>query len=50
MDDSPFLPDEDSTPSAPTAWGFRITLAAAVVYLLFRFGQGLVWLWNAVSG
>ena len=50
MTDSPFLPEEDSQPDEPTPWGFRITLGAAVVYLLYRFGQGIVWLWEAVVG
>jgi len=47
---SPFLPDEDATPDEPTPWGFRITLVAAAVYLLYRLGQGVVWLWEALTG
>lgn len=50
MSESPFLPDEDATPDEPTPWGFRITLVAAAVYLLYRLGQGFVWLWEALTG
>jgi len=48
--ESPFLPDEDSAPDEPTPWGFRITLIAAAVYILYRFLQGIAWLWQTVSG
>jgi hypothetical protein len=47
---TPFLPDEDSQPDEPTPWGFRITLVLVGVYLAYRLGQGVVWLWNAVVG
>ena len=50
MSESPFLPDEDATPDEPTPWGFRITLVAAAAYLLYRLGQGVVWLWEALTG
>ena len=50
MTDSPFLPEEDARPDEPTPWGFRITLLAAAAYLLYRFGQGIVWLWEAIVG
>lgn len=50
MADSPFLPDEDSAPDEPTPWGFRITLIAAAAYILYRFLQGIAWLWETVSG
>ena len=50
MAESPFLPDEDSAPDEPTPWGFRITLIAAAVYILYRFLQGIAWLWQTVSG
>lgn len=39
----PHLPEQDSPPREPPAWGFRITLAAAAIYLLFRFGQVVWW-------
>ncbi len=48
--ESPFLPDEDTAPDEPTPWGFRITLIAAAAYLLYRFAQGIAWLWQVVTG
>jgi len=48
MNDSPYLPDEDSQSDEPTPWGFRITVIAVVLYLLYRFAQGIVWLWGVV--
>jgi len=43
--DSPFLPDEDSEPEdLPTPWGFRFTLIAVLLYLLYRLGQGVFWM------
>lgn len=48
--DSPFLPEEDTAPDEPTPWGFRLTLIAAAAYLLYRLLQGIVWLWEAVTG
>lgn len=50
MADSPFLPDEDATGTEPTPWGFRITLIAGAAYLLYRFAQGIAWLWQAATG
>jgi hypothetical protein len=44
--ESPFLPEEDSQPPEPSPWGFRIFVALAAVYLLYRFGQGVGWLWQ----
>jgi hypothetical protein len=41
-----FLPEADSEPDEPTPWGFRITLAAAALYLLWRLFQGFAWLWD----
>lgn len=42
--DSPYLPEEESEPEElPTPWGFRITLTAVLLYLLYRLGQGVVW-------
>lgn len=42
--DSPFLPDEENEPQdLPTPWGFRFTLVAVGIYLLYRVGQGVVW-------
>jgi hypothetical protein len=40
----PFLPEDDSPPPEPSPWGFRITVAAAALYLLYRLGQGIGWL------
>ncbi len=49
-EDSPFLPEEESEPEdLPTPWGFRITLVAAAIYLLYRFGQGVVWVFERFS-
>ncbi len=45
----PFLPERDSAPAEPTPWGFRISLAAAALYLLWRLIQGAVWVWERVS-
>ena len=47
-DPGPYLPDEDSPPDKPTPWGFRITLVLVAIYLLYRLGQGAVWLWDAI--
>ncbi len=47
---SPYLPDADSEPEEPSPWGFRITLVALGVYLLYRFGQGVVWLVRWATG
>lgn len=47
---SPYLPEDDSPPELPSPWGFRITLAALAVYLLYRFGQGVVWLYRWLTG
>ena len=44
--ESPFLPEEDSQPPEPSPWGFRIFVTLAAVYLLYRFGQGVGWLWQ----
>lgn len=44
--ESPFLPDEDSPPDEPTPWGFRLTLFLVGLYLLYRLGQGVVWVWH----
>ena len=46
QESSPFLPNEDSPPSEPSPWGFRIFVFLAVIYLLYRFGQGIGWLWQ----
>jgi hypothetical protein len=43
---SPFLPEEDSRPPEPSPWGFRIFVVLAAIYLLYRFGQGIGWLWQ----
>lgn len=50
MSDSPFLPEEDSPPPEPSPWGFRIFAFLAALYLLYRLGQGLGWLWQRVTG
>lgn len=48
--ESPFLPEGDPEPEdVPVPWGFRITLIAAGVYLLYRFGQGIVWVFSQIS-
>lgn len=47
---SPYLPDADSQPKEPTPWGFRITLLAVAVYLLYRFGQGAWCLYEWLVG
>ena len=47
--DSPFLPDEDTEPEdVPAPWGFRITLVAAGIYLLWRLFQGIAWVFDRV--
>lgn len=43
-EDSPFLPEEDSTAPEPSPWGFRIALVLTAIYLLYRMGQGIAWL------
>lgn len=43
---SAYLPDADSEPDLPSPWGFRITLALVAIYLLYRLGQGIVWLYE----
>lgn len=39
----PFLPEEDSQPAERAPWGFRIVLALAALYLLWRLIQGIGW-------
>ena len=46
--DSPFLPEEDSPPPEPSPWGFRIFVVLTAVYLLYRLGQGVGWLWQRI--
>ena len=49
-EESPFLPEGDpELEDVPVPWGFRITLIAAVIYLLYRFGQGIVWVGSQIS-
>lgn len=43
---SPYLPDADSEPDLPSPWGFRLTILLVAVYLLYRLGQGIVWLYQ----
>jgi hypothetical protein len=50
MSDDPFLPEEDSPSPAPSPWSFRILVAAAGFYLLYRFGQGIGWLVERLGG
>lgn len=48
---SPFLPEEDATGAEERApWSFRLAVVAAAVYLLYRLGQGVVWLVEWVAG
>lgn len=48
-DESPFLPEEETEPEdLPTPWGFRITLIAAGLYLLWRLIQGVVWVFERI--
>ncbi|MGQ0849488.1 MAG: hypothetical protein ACT4OP_10275 [Actinomycetota bacterium] len=49
MKSDPFLPEEDSPAPEPSPWGFRITVAAVVIYLLYRLGQGIGWLIQRVG-
>ncbi len=42
---SPFLPEQEPVDER-TPWGFRITLALTALYLLYRLGQGVVWLFD----
>jgi hypothetical protein len=30
----------------PSPWGFRLTIFLVVLYLLYRLGQGVVWLYD----
>jgi hypothetical protein len=46
---SPFLPEEDSAPSEPSPWGFRIFVFLAAAYLLYRLGQGVGWVWQRIN-
>jgi hypothetical protein len=46
VSDSPFLPEEDSSPPEPSPWGFRIFVVLTAVYLLYRLGQGVGWVWQ----
>jgi hypothetical protein len=50
MSEDPFLPESDSEPDEATPWGFRITLVAAALYLLWRLVEGAIWLWDWISG
>ncbi len=45
---SPFLPEEADEPQERTPWGFRLTLAATALYLLYRLGQGVVWVFERI--
>ena len=48
--ESPFLPEADPEPEdVPVPWGFRFTLIAAAIYLLYRFGQGIVWVFDQMG-
>ncbi|GIU93013.1 MAG: hypothetical protein KatS3mg011_1919 [Acidimicrobiia bacterium] len=41
---SPYLPEEDSPVPEPSPWGFRLGVAVAALYLLWRLVQGVMWL------
>lgn len=43
---SPYLPDADSEPDVPSPWGFRLTVFLVILYLVYRLGQGVVWLYD----
>lgn len=45
-ENSPYLPDEDTPPELPSPWGFRIVLIMVALYLVYRFWQGLEWVWE----
>lgn len=45
MSDSPYLPDEDSTPADEgTPFSFKLVLVLTAVYLLYRLVEGIIWL------
>lgn len=44
MSDSPYLPNEDSTPSDEgTPFSFKLILVLTAVYLLWRLVEGIIW-------
>jgi hypothetical protein len=45
----PLLPEADSEPDEATPWGFRITLVAMGLYLLWRLLEGFLWVWERVT-
>ncbi len=49
MSDDPFLPAEDGSEKMPSPWGFRILVAAVVIYLGYRAVQGVVALVRWIS-
>lgn len=48
--DDPYLPEEDTPADEPAPWGFRIVLALAALYLLWRLIQAIGWVWGVISG
>ena len=36
--------EPDGTEPVPTPWSFKIMVVLLAIYLLYRFGEGVVWL------
>jgi hypothetical protein len=48
--DSPYLPEDDGIPEqTPTPWSFKVFVVLAAIYLLYRLGQGVVWVVDRFS-
>ena len=47
-----YLPERDGQAEEQVSYplGFKITVALTVLYLLYRLGQGVVWLISAMFG
>ncbi len=48
----PYLPERDGQAEERVSYplGFKITVALTVLYLLYRLGQGVLWLISAMFG
>ena len=48
----PFLPERDGPAEERASYplGFKITVVLTVLYLLYRLGQGVLWLISAMFG
>jgi hypothetical protein len=44
------LPDASPDIDIPTPLSFKVMVVLAGIYLLYRLGQGVVWLIQALSG